>query len=280
MGATDLLLVSEFFDVEAGEISPFNLLIALIGFLAGFAIAVFGAQEGSLKIIAIGLTFTIAIPATIVFTGFSLVTGRSSLGQGSLAFWLANLPWILPGAIAGAFSVFSSPTGSYLSVLGNTPLYIRLFANVVIAPINESFLFIGLAVIGFWTLKETVQSNKVAIGLLVTLLGVGFAFLHGARTVAFLLLASTFMAVTILGILGEGTGTWDIPFVDVTLAGAIGAHFANNVAASGGYVTVAEGLLAAPEPYSYLSLVVVGFFGLTLFLAVTEVISWVSKAVN
>lgn len=102
--------------------------------------------------------------------------------------------------------------------------------------------------------------------------GIGFALLHGAATLKFLVTAAAFMGIIIYSIFGEDLQLFDIPLFEATLLLSISLHAAINISSQGGLGVVFNALSTAPFPLSILVNILGVFLGIVVVYAVVGII--------
>ncbi|WP_226005971.1 hypothetical protein [Natrinema salinisoli] len=271
------------------EETPFNLFMVAILLVAAFATAAltfFGIQEQNMNFIAIGLSFGFFLLLGVAFTRGEVLTGPGTFSQVSAAYWLGHLPFLVSMPIGGSLSLFSAPTDAHLSMVQQAPIYIQHKVNLWMAPIIETVTLLGFVAVLFIAIRRgTRLETSGALSVAITLIGTGFALLHGARTPAFFLFAFASFTVWTVIVFGHDLGWWETSLIPAGTALAVAMHKGNNHADQQiGVLESWQVILSAPEPIVYISAGIVLFevlavFG-TMWLIVSYTVPWIKPAVE
>jgi len=206
-------------------------LIAEIGFTA--------FRVGNLGALVTSFLFIITIVAGFGFIDNLLFTEGHPLAP-SLWLWIGFVFFNIGTLLSGVkFSLLSSATESYLAgILGPDAGILLNIVNWIFASHGETFLILGFSA-GIYTIVKNTSLSELSLGVQYFIVSAPpsliFAFLHGARSLNFLLLAfginMTWTAILFYGELGDLPGG-DI--IGASLSLIVGLHLGFNVSSSGG----------------------------------------------
>ena len=242
-------------------------------------------QQNDTALALIGLIFVATAFVGIALTKGGILSGPGSFGQAATVYWFFHLPFILPNAVANvSLSAFGTPTGSYLSMIGQTPEYVQAIVNLFFAPIIENIAFISVIGLLFVALKQEFGWNDFVAGSLsLGLGGAAFSVMHGAVDFVFFMFATTFMVLwaVFVKIDDFDWSIGDYSPVPLGLAAGWGMHKGNNLAASGtGVFESWTVFLSAPEPVLFVSYAIVGLEVVLMLAAAVFVAGSVSGLRN
>jgi hypothetical protein len=219
------------------------LLVVKIGLIAVVGSAFFALNAGSLAIIAVLVAFIGALQFSNSIGGDAILRTPQSPFEESVAYWLPQVFFFLPGVILILQGIVSSfaPGQTFAFSFGASETYLSFiqqaepwFVDVVnydLATHVENWLIIpsGAVIYGFMR-EHTGLSKTLAIGLAATPMALIFSLLHGVSALAFALFAFGFMFLLIVGIGYEDSlpGT-QIPLGLATLVASIGFHRGFNI---------------------------------------------------
>lgn len=221
--------------VEGGELDPVTVGFVLIALFTGLALMFNGIQTQSLPLALVGAAFTITPLIGIVLTEGTILTGTAGFGLAATSYWLGRAIFEIPSILGGVeFSVFSAPTTSYLSLLGQTNTPVRFITNLYLAPVVENIALIGGAVILYKVLRGQKIPKIPSFAVSAGIFALTFGLLHGATSTAFLITAFVVMMIWMVLTIGTDIGIVSIPIIPATFALTVSLHQANNIQASAG----------------------------------------------
>ncbi len=271
--------------VNAGKDSDYDLVnlgLGLIGLVISIAFAFYGYQSSDLGLLVTGLLFFMLLIAGIVLSKQTVLESGADLYQGSLAYWLAQLPlYLLLGFSGLQFSAVTQPSNAYLStVISQVSTPVKRIVNEVLAPIGENFAIFGLIVVIYKMATAQGASKIQALAISVTTGSIVFATLHGVRRFTFFVLAFVVMSVMAGSLVAEDVGLRQFNYVIVTVGATIGFHRAWNQLGAGGPISFYETVLQAQPPVIYLVYPILLFDLLTLAIVVVGTVSYLRQGKN
>lgn len=243
-----------------GDLDPTNVMLIVPALFVSIAMAFFGFQSNNLGLLAAGLVLFL-LPATgLILTRLDLINSGKPFYYTALAYIIGNAVFLLPGFLGNfSFSILSAPSASYLSAaLGETSTEVTAIMNNFLAPRGENVALLGLSVVLLLTAREITDNLSIQAFVAIVPTAITFAVLHGVRTVGFLLLAASFMAIWIALYIGDELGFGDVS--ELAIAGfslTVGLHQGNNISSTGGLSNYYSTLLSAQEPIIYISYLII-----------------------
>lgn len=245
---------------EEVPLNLFNVLVISVAMFSSLALAFFGVQQGDLALMAVGSIFGLALVTGVVLSRFEMLTGEGTIGRTATVYLLAHLPfWVPTVATDVQFSAFSTPTGSYLSLLADTEVYTQAIINQFLAPSIENVAFIGMMGLLYLALEHEFEWGQlISLAVTLTVGGAAFALMHGVRDPVFFVLAAGSMILWGFLVFAHDLELADSELLAGALAAGWGLHRGNNMAAEGmGFIDLWTTLLAAPAPISRVSWAIV-----------------------
>jgi len=229
-----------------------------------------------------GTLFFMLMIAGIVLSKGTVLQGGADAYQGSLAYWIAQLPiYLVAGVFGVQFSVLSKPSNAYLSTtLNQVAPPIQRIVNEVLAPIAENFVILAQIVVVYKLVRNEGGSKTQSFAISVALGAVTFGGLHGARSWQFFVMAFIIMAVMAGALVAEDIGLRRFNYVLVTVGATVGFHRAWNQVAAGGVLSFYQTVLQAQPPVIYVVYPILLFDLLTVSIVVIGTAMHLSRGEN
>lgn len=214
-------------------------MTALFG---SIALAFHGVQTQSTELAVLGTLYALVLSIGILATQGRLLLGPDDITLGkvslvALSYWLGRSVSHALGTVGTqSVTAFSAPTQSYLSFLTQTLFDVQVYINQTLAALVENSAMIGGAAVTVLGLTAIGLPPVAAFVLAAGTFSLAFAYLHGAVTIGFVLIAGGIMLVWMLITLGDDLEIVAVPFLLAGYPATVGLHQGNNIEAGGGLV--------------------------------------------
>lgn len=229
--------------------------------LSIMAFSIYGLSTGNFTLFGAGAAMGVALFVGYLFVGDQMFESPFDSEWNALS----AIGFFFAGTLASSgstFSVYSTSTEGYLSVLSGADLGVRAIIDTWFAPYVENIVILGQIVAVYYVLTSVRPGSRVLhfvpepvmdmvyFGVAVASGGILFAALHAGRDIGFFIRAFTVMAVMAVLVVGQDLGFVDVEVVATGILSMFYFHAGINVGEYGGVLEVLRIYMSADFPVS------------------------------
>lgn len=253
-------------DVETEYDLVNTLLISSVAIIV-LSLIIFGGnfpEKGGFDLIVVGAAMGVGMLLGYLFIGKSMFESPATASQGAFSIFIGYVIGSLAG-IGGAFTVYNPEDAIYSSFLTNAPEVVQLVLHLHLAPFVENIFIIGLVLVLYKSLKNTVfltGMNNVFRNFLFLLIAlfagsIVFSAIHWGNSLEFLVRAFIFISVLVGVLIAADEDILSSSFFPATIGGIYAVHRQVNTDEFGGWLEFYNVVLSAGMPELIIGLIVI-----------------------